>query len=460
MSTDDRFALSLDITIIDYIAKYYHVSNNFPCYKEQSFFCDMGDGSVLSHDLRQNRTVPHVALLKLIFINYLTELEDADNIIVCLYKLNYSNLSVRFILGGKRIVENIKQKMMEFLLNNADPSIVLRTKKEILNQISEKEEEELLTKITIQKNVQTVIKSQKPDGWFGNNFHGSSGQRGAGMYDNMEVGIRFLAEKGFTNKHPILRKAMDSLLRRDELDPDYHNCGTLKNDYEHACQGLHLSRSSILLRAGFESELPVNEKINLKFDISYSLKSFLYVLGVKSIDVVLDDYKDVKVFKPKLLWPCIYDLRMLAFSNGWRNDENIYLLVKSIDKLFDLPQGGISVYNKINHALKAPCGHFIHRRILPEKDGFNVSSFWLDNMELFARCGVVQKVNKLKKEIEWLTDVIDKETGICRIAPDNYLWKYGPYSGLALEESPKTLLKRQCDVTFRALLIIYYSNLC
>lgn len=54
---------------------------------------------------------------------------------------------------------DLKQKMISFLLSNADPSIILRVKKEIVNQLSEKEEEELLCKITLQKNVQTVIQS-------------------------------------------------------------------------------------------------------------------------------------------------------------------------------------------------------------------------------------------------------------------------------------------------------------
>jgi len=83
----------------------------------------------------------------------------------------------------------VKQKIMNFLLNNADPSIILRIRREIIGSLTNSEEKELLGKILTQKTIQTIIKSQKPDGWIGNNLHGQSGKMGAGMYDNMEVGL-------------------------------------------------------------------------------------------------------------------------------------------------------------------------------------------------------------------------------------------------------------------------------
>lgn len=80
-------------------------------------------------------------------------------------------------------------------------------------------------------------------------------------------------------------------------------------------------------------------------------------------------------------------------------------------------------------------------------------------MELFARCGVIQKIDLLKSETIWLLSNIDKKTGKCDISTDRYFHHYSPYSGLSLEESPKTKLKKQCDITFRALLISYYSQI-
>ena len=44
----------------------------------------------------------------------------------------------------------MKDKIIEYLLQNADPSIVLRVKKEILQSCSETEEENLIRKISEQ----------------------------------------------------------------------------------------------------------------------------------------------------------------------------------------------------------------------------------------------------------------------------------------------------------------------
>jgi len=48
----------------------------------------------------------------------------------------------------------LKQKMIDYLLNHAGPSIVLRVKKEILNDITEKEENRLQRRILEEKKHQ------------------------------------------------------------------------------------------------------------------------------------------------------------------------------------------------------------------------------------------------------------------------------------------------------------------
>lgn len=61
-------------------------------------------------------------------------------------------------------MNKMKQKIVDYLINNADPSIVLRIKKEVIGGLSKEEESDLLNRIILQKNVQTIIQSQKPDG--------------------------------------------------------------------------------------------------------------------------------------------------------------------------------------------------------------------------------------------------------------------------------------------------------
>lgn len=196
------------------------------------------------------------------------------------YNASYEYLNIELIYLEILIMSSKKQLIIDFLLDNADPSIVLRVKKEVLNSLSEREERELLDRIIPQKNVQTVIQSQKPDGWFGNNLHGQSAKNGAGMFDNMEVGLRYLAEKGFPPENEYISKAVESFLTRASCEHSNsdNDRNTKNEDYKYTAIGLYLIRSSLIIRAGYEYRLPKNEFIDLKYDIDLSLDTFTEIL--------------------------------------------------------------------------------------------------------------------------------------------------------------------------------------
>ena len=59
------------------------------------------------------------------------------------------------------------QKSIEFLLENANPSIKLRVKKEILGDITAEEEVELTSQIREEPNYKLIASCQKESGWLG-----------------------------------------------------------------------------------------------------------------------------------------------------------------------------------------------------------------------------------------------------------------------------------------------------
>ena len=77
---------------------------------------------------------------------------------------------------------NRYQNAINFLLENANPSIKLRIKKEILGNISPKEEMDLQTQIIEEPIYKLIASCQKENGWLGNGFHGPN--RDAGAYEN------------------------------------------------------------------------------------------------------------------------------------------------------------------------------------------------------------------------------------------------------------------------------------
>lgn len=110
------------------------------------------------------------------------------------------------------------------------------------------------------------------------------------MYDNMEVGLRYLAEKGFPPEHEYIAKAINSFLLKEPFDAAYRVKPPKPpaTDYTYTAIGLYLPRSSVIIRAGYEFLLPSNNFINLKHNIDFSFKTFTNVLNYNSLDDVLD----------------------------------------------------------------------------------------------------------------------------------------------------------------------------
>ena len=353
----------------------------------------------------------------------------------------------------------MKERIIDFLLENADPSIVLRVKKEILNNLSENEEDALLSKILPKKIVQTVLLSQKPDGWFGNSFHGQRPALGSGMYDNMEVGLRYLAEKGFPPDIDFIEKAIGSFLTKEPFDSAYEIKPPKPpaTDYTYTACGVYLPRSSVIIRAGYENRLPENYFIDLKHDIIFSLETFANVLNYASTAEAIDTHRKKLCFKPNVLWPCLYHLRILAHSQGWRNVTNTALLADSVNRLLSFPQSDEMVYTYKNGQFVGPAFAFINgqMKILQMLCEGEIS---LDVMELFARCGIVKQVAILKNKYDFMLSLIDSDLNVNIAVDKRKAHGWSPYFGFALEEDWKDTKRLQCDLLFRVLLIIHYGE--
>jgi len=77
------------------------------------------------------------------------------------------------------------------------------------------------------------------------------------MYDNMEVGLRFLVEKGFSAENEYVSKAINSFLLKKPFDSEAYRIKeppkAPDTDYSYTALGLYLARSSIIIRAGYEN---------------------------------------------------------------------------------------------------------------------------------------------------------------------------------------------------------------
>lgn len=356
-------------------------------------------------------------------------------------------------IGGD-IMDSKEQKIVDFLLESANASIKLRIKKEILCNISSTDEQEYIDLIMAEPIIQIIMNSQKENGWIGNGFHGSN--INAGQYDNQEAGTKYLAEKGLPQENPVLRKAMNAYVTTELTDLCYRTKGKLIDEFKYAANGQNIIRCACIARAGYEDIIDISPQIQL------SLDSFKRVLEV---DSVLDISRKIKSCKYRIFndpekWPCRYHLDILSHTKSWKTKENVQMLAASIQKLMRTDRQeliGEVPLNWVGHALGCVGAYGEGFSVSTDKSGVHIPSF--ERLEWLARCGVMPFVPALQKELNYISDTIN-QNGFCDSAiNENEFKDWGTYAGLQLEVDWKTSVRKVCDVTFRALLILHYANL-
>jgi len=342
----------------------------------------------------------------------------------------------------------LKQKMIDYLLNHAGPSIVLRVKKEILNDITEKEENRLQRRILEEKNIKIITEKQQENGWIGHGFHGAS--KNAGQYDNQETATKYMGEKGLKGTD-VLNRAMDAFVNTELTDRCYETKGKYYSEFEIPAFGQNMIRCACIARAHYDDKIDITPQINV------SLESFKRVTEVDSIYNVSRPIKNGRLFNEKERWPCRYHLEILAFTDSWKNDEDIAILTEAFRRLMRTDRKeyiDLNIYCWIGHHV-GPLWRFTEGYTLStDQDEKHIVN--MEKIEWLVRCGLYDYMPKLKEEVAYIFDNIGQD-GVCRIAVNEKDFKgWSPYFGLQLEADWKAKVCKACDITFRALLISHY----
>lgn len=361
-------------------------------------------------------------------------------------------------------MDDIIQKMIHFLLEKANPSIKRRIKSEILHNLTTKEAADYQDQILQEPNIKRAFASQLENGWFGYAFHGTN--KNAGQFENQETCTKYLGEKAIDKFTPELKRSMDAFINIPLDDVCYGTRGRKLDEFKLAANGQNLIRCACIARAGYDDLIDITPQIQL------SLDSFKRVLEVDSI---LDVSRPIRAGKQRVFndyekWPCRYHLDILAHTSSWKSEENIKIVTDSISKLMktDRPEligllasnwvgyalGSLGAFPSQGFSIKTSCvSPFPMANITKNPDLYN-----LEYIEWLAKCGVAQYIPALSEAVHDIADSIDTD-GICRTPVVNAIFKgWGPYAGLQLEVDWKSEIRRLCDITFRALLILHYSN--
>ncbi len=344
----------------------------------------------------------------------------------------------------------MKDRMIDFLLENANPSIKLRVKEEVLGNITCEEKQDLQMQILEEKIPRFLAEKQQPNGWIGLGFHGSS--KNAGQYDNQEVATKYLGEKGLKGTS-LLNGAMDAFASMEPSDLSYEAKGKVYNEFTVPAYGPNITRCACIARAHYD------DVINIEPQIGIALESFRRVTEVNSILDVSRPTKNIRLFNENERWPCHYHLEILAFTDSWKNEDNISMLGESFRQLMRTDRPEI-----MNTGVACWVGHPVGPAMY-YSEGFSISTdtdvshiVRLDKVEWMVRCGLYNHIPKLKEEVEYIIDNVDIN-GICRLDINEKEFRgWSPYFGLQLETDWKSKIRRACDITFRALLILNYAN--
>lgn len=331
--------------------------------------------------------------------------------------------------------------MLDYLVN---PSAAITKRINLLNDVnaySESLEIKLCEMKTLRKYFSIVDNMTYENAL----FHG---------YNSLENYVKVFSEYGVNRTNVSYAKCLDLLLSKKEGD-DLYKRGITKTAEIFEDKGYSASktiRASLLLCSGYKNEKEVNEKIG------HSVECFKAVNGYENINDFAYQKNDKWVFRDGKLFPDYYNLRILALSDEWKNEETLISITKSINNLAKL-QPIPSIYVKVKGQLVAPGSYLMHdfNSYFSEIDD-NAKAEWLNRNEYFARMGLFNKDNCLVKVKKSINDPIELIKNMLSVKNNAAFTKWGAYSGVALEDNWTKDERKINDLAFRIGLIKYYSN--
>lgn len=283
------------------------------------------------------------------------------------------------------------------LLARACPSIQYRVRRDLLGEArTASDMRGPQDAIEADPQIAGIIRTRQPNGWLGDTFHGAGG---------IEAHIRVLCEKGLECDRPILRNALASLEQAtDRLAEGIGKVGRILDEMN--LGGSELIRAALFAQAGVEGK-PFVEK-----QVQGALARFFAAGDVKDFAEITEEYRGKRVFRQGCIWPSIYDLRLLAYSQAWRTPARLRTAARALQRMIDLspiPE----MHAKWKSQIIAPASFGLHN-LASEISALTAGEWavWFHRMELFARLGVIQHIPKLWEQTRALGELLTAGDGL------------------------------------------------
>ncbi|MGN1409261.1 MAG: hypothetical protein ACI4XJ_03700 [Eubacteriales bacterium] len=213
--------------------------------------------------------------------------------------------------------ENVNSAL-NFLLENAGPSIRYRVNKEILHIPSDSDSmKKLQEEILSLPRVKKAFAAQREDGFIGKVIHG-------GFPDGFDTTVDFLKRYGVEIDNPNIVRAKECLLNWNNFEKDhFYKAGNAMD--EHGRGGFRAVWADELVELGADEATPrIAEQIN------NAISAFRGALNYSCIDDFTNKIKykgeERRYYIKGAAFPAANHVSILEKTLSWRNDETVEMV--------------------------------------------------------------------------------------------------------------------------------------
>jgi len=254
-------------------------------------------------------------------------------------------------------------RSIDFLLENASAVIQYRLRKEILDDLSASEEQQLLELIYQTPNFQLVAGYAKPNGYIGSGMHSWDNWRGQTLHETPlqdgEAAARLLAYYAVPKTHALVQHFVAAMRDEDTLRHEFSYIPPEVERFETRFLGLNSGYSLMVLIYVVQAMLGYGDDVepgacdepdDTPGDTStnsgdkpgpaafrdIALEAHRSFLQVEA----LTDITKTRASKSKYNYPYIEEdmfcpsvnhLAMLAYTKGWRTEENVVMMARALN---------------------------------------------------------------------------------------------------------------------------------
>ena len=351
-------------------------------------------------------------------------------------------------------------KSIDFLLENAGPVIQYRLKKEILNNLSKTEEENLLEKIYQTPNFKLVESYVKPNGYIGSGAHSWGKWRGV-IYQptylaDGEACARLLSNYAIPKSHQMIVDFINAMRNEEILREVFSYIPPEVVRFNMRYVGLKSGGSLMITIYVMQALLGYGDDEYVKPFRDISLDAFCSLLPLHSLDEITkmrqskNAEKNYPYIEADTYFPCSYHLTTLAHTQAWRTPQSVKAITNAINHLNEIMQDDNSVAVKIGNKYLGP-GWAFGRPIKPFTADKIETVMYRRPLTEIAMLGVGENVDVIRESANNVREAIGKDGVLhTKFKKSNFSPFPTAYADVVLETDYKRKYALECDVTFWA----------